>query len=135
MSMNLLTLVHQNVPDRCSSRHVLNQNVVTQGSCLGVLLSGWDEDLGLGVRAVFTWVGVALLSGKEKKKRCLQDGTTRGWNPESLMASLLEKHLFKWSCLHLLEIEHIYCISIENIFWSSTCTLFTYLFMECVDFK
>lgn len=69
MSMNLLTLVHQNVPDRCSSRHVLNQNVVTQGSCLGVLLSGWDEDLGLGVRAVFTWVGVALLSGKEKKKK------------------------------------------------------------------
>lgn len=41
LSMNLITLVHQNVPDRCSSRHVLNQNVVTQGSCLGVLLLGW----------------------------------------------------------------------------------------------
>lgn len=30
--------------------------------------TSWDEDLSLGVRAVLTWVGVALLSGKKKKK-------------------------------------------------------------------
>lgn len=76
----------------------------------------WD------VMRTFGSEGAHLCSGctafrQGKKKRCPQDGATRDWNPESLMASLLEKQLlFNWSCLHILEIEHIYCISIEQHF-------------------
>jgi len=48
MSMNLIALVYQNIPDMCSSIEVLYQNTVLEDSYWGGLLLGGDEAFGVG---------------------------------------------------------------------------------------